>query len=259
MNRNTCRIMVPLAVLLLLAAALPLAAAQVGTASVDTIDAAKQRLAEGEDDILVVYIEQEGRTAILQTGPMLGEDEIAAIIQSHEPRMRQEGRETVLQAMATEIAVAMNLERSGERAITELAEAEIAEEPPAPPVAQASSTCGLLKDGICESACPLPDLDCQCGDSVCQDHETTDTCPADCRPAKNYLCTVAADNRCDPECPGFDIDCEVVASVDTIMRYYEKDDALYTKVMTVLAIVIVLLAGLSIWLMHDIYNIRLPP
>jgi len=222
----------------------------VGTVIVDTMPAAEQRLADSWDNIVVAYIRQDSRMTIIQ-GEILLEDD-AAVIQRYGQGMEQmtdAQREERLKEAAVEITAELSAAMKAE---------EEAIPHPTEPIAP-SPLCALLKDGVCERDCKGADLDCMCGDGLCQSYENRDTCPLDCKPGKNYLCAVARDNFCDPTCPGFDIDCKIISLIDTTMSLYAKDENFYTRTMTILSIVIMLLFGASMWLLHDIYNIRLRP
>ncbi len=125
------------------------------------------------------------------------------------------------------------------------------------PNGRPSELCSLLKDGVCEAACPEKDLDCLCGNDVCEQYENPDTCSLDCKPTKNYFCMAIRDNVCDPSCLGADIDCTMISLVDRTASYYQKNENFYTTTMIILTSIIAGLVGLSFWLLHSIYNIRM--
>lgn len=68
--------------------------------------------------------------------------------------------------------------------------------------------CALLKDGVCDKTCAGTDLDCLCGDKICQGFETAQTCPRDCK-ERNLWCGIQRDGYCDANCPSTDIDCPI--------------------------------------------------
>ncbi|GEM_PF-5808066 len=217
----------------------------IGTAVVGTMQEAEQRLASGWDNALLAYLTQENRLVMIQGELGVDEQETEALQETYAPRLQQarddQARMTILQEAAKGLTDRIH------GTFSPLSSTSARQ--PAP-------LCGLLKDGTCEAMCPQPDLDCQCGDNRCESYENRDTCPADCRPPRNYLCTIARDNFCDKGCPGFDIDCEVFSLVDTTMGYYQRDENLYARAMAGLSILMVLLLGVGMWLLHDIYNIR---
>lgn len=66
--------------------------------------------------------------------------------------------------------------------------------------------CSITKDGICDKNC-LGDLDCECGNGICDYHENFMTCPKDCKKSADYGCAIMSDGYCDKNCPLADIDC----------------------------------------------------
>lgn len=69
--------------------------------------------------------------------------------------------------------------------------------------------CLLLKDGKCDKNCQGTDLDCLCGNNICEQFETVDICPADCHPGKDFWCGIRSDGYCDEDCAVWDRDCPV--------------------------------------------------
>lgn len=65
--------------------------------------------------------------------------------------------------------------------------------------------CALLKDGKCERSCQ-GDLDCLCGNRICEHFENAQTCAADCK-QQSIWCGIQRDQRCDPQCVIRDMDC----------------------------------------------------
>ena len=224
---------------------IPAAIAQggIGSAVFDTREQAQQALSVDKYDILLAYITQEDRLAIMQTQAILGEDEITALIDRYEPGLKAApDREKLLSDAASDLTASMKLTLGEEVTVTE--------------AQRQASLCAILKDGVCDKACPGIDLDCLCGDGICESYENQDICPVDCTPTKNRICMLVRDNVCDTTCPGFDVDCELTALIDTTMGYYAKDENFYSYTMTILSIAMMLLFGISIWLLHDIHNIR---
>ncbi len=72
-------------------------------------------------------------------------------------------------------------------------------------VPSSDSTCALIKDGVCDKQCQGVDLDCLCGNDVCESLEVG-TCPADCG-KKEWLCSVVSNSVCEENCVVKDIDC----------------------------------------------------
>src|SRR3989344_549227 len=68
--------------------------------------------------------------------------------------------------------------------------------------------CSLLKDGKCDRNCKGTDLDCLCGNRVCESFESSDTCPQDCK-SQSIWCGIQPDGKCDQTCAIPDIDCPV--------------------------------------------------
>jgi hypothetical protein len=241
--------------LLAIALLLPAVAAQdIGTAVVDTLPQAQAELAG--HDILTVYLREGSKLLVLQQRPLLDEDAVDAVIREYEPGLQgmdDPGREERLRLAASELE--RDLELLGGIAEDDEAGEELARLPETVP-GQPSPLCGLLKDGVCDRACPALDLDCQCGDGACQGHESQATCPMDCRPPQNRLCPLVRDGTCDAACR-FDIDCAATGLVETAMAYYADDDRFYARAMTVLSAAMAVLFGLAMWLLHDIYGIRL--
>jgi len=56
-----------------------------------------------------------------------------------------------------------------------------------------------------------------CGDTVCQPHESTETCSQDCPLGADDFCDPTTDGRCDPDCSvEQDLDCQVAAPVNLL-------------------------------------------
>lgn len=66
--------------------------------------------------------------------------------------------------------------------------------------------CSIIKDGYCNESC-YGDLDCECGDGICEYHENYLTCQKDCKKGGDYSCAIMSDSSCDKNCPLTDIDC----------------------------------------------------
>jgi len=66
--------------------------------------------------------------------------------------------------------------------------------------------CSIIKDGYCNESC-YDDLDCDCGNGICEYHENYITCQKDCKKTSEYGCAILSDNYCDKNCPLTDIDC----------------------------------------------------
>lgn len=66
--------------------------------------------------------------------------------------------------------------------------------------------CSVIKDGVCNESC-YRDLDCDCGNNICEYHENYKTCPKDCKASSDYSCAILSDNFCDKNCALTDIDC----------------------------------------------------
>ncbi|MBI1970098.1 hypothetical protein HYS48_05365 [Candidatus Woesearchaeota archaeon] len=78
--------------------------------------------------------------------------------------------------------------------------------------------CALLKDGFCDLQCAEQDLDCLCGDGICQSYENSITCRKDCGEMQpTFLCGILTDGFCDPSCPFFDMDCKIQAE-DAVLQ-----------------------------------------
>jgi len=241
---------------------LPVVYAQegIGTAITDTLEQAEEMLEASEDVILLAYLTQDKRMAVLQSTEILDNEQVEALIAEHEPKIQRAtsdvGQQAALKKAIEDIPLSIHI-IDVEEEIEYEDITEIVEEPILPISKEPSALCAILKDGVCEPECQGLDLDCDCGNGVCEQYENMDVCPQDCKPPTNYLCTVARDNACNPECPGFDIDCEVISLIDTTMGFYEKDAEFYTRIMIILSVIIVLLFVAGIWLLHDIHNIKL--
>jgi len=222
----------------------------IGTAVVGTMQEAEQRLASGWDNALLAYLTQENRLIIIQGELGVNAQETAALQEAYGPRLQQAPDDRARMAILQEAATALTDRIHGTSPLQSSTGTRQTS------TRQPSPVCGLLKDGTCEAECPQPDLDCQCGNNRCESYENRDTCPVDCRPPTNYLCSIARDNFCDKGCPGFDIDCGIFSLVDTTIGYYQRDENLYARVMAGLSILMVLLLGVGMWLLHDIYKIR---
>lgn len=74
------------------------------------------------------------------------------------------------------------------------------------------AVCALLRDGKCEQDCQGTDLDCQCGDSICQAFESPEICAVDCRAQPTLWCAFQRDGKCGA-CAIRDIDCPVELGV----------------------------------------------
>ena len=66
--------------------------------------------------------------------------------------------------------------------------------------------CSITKDGVCDKNC-LGDLDCDCGNNICEYHENFIICQKDCKKSADYGCAIMSDSYCDKSCPLADIDC----------------------------------------------------
>jgi len=124
------------------------------------------------------------------------------------------------------------------------------------PESEAKIFCEILKDGVCDKQCPGYDLDCDCGDKICQEHEAYETCPSDCKQEKNYLCAVIRDNECDETCPG-DIDCANQKLLQKSIQYYEKSENAYSYIVTVFGIITFVLIGITLYIIKEIYKVKL--
>ena len=230
----------------------------VGVGVTDTLLQAQKQMNESKKQIFVGFIRLENRMVILQSKSILDQDVITALIRKYEPSLRQAAtdtqREKQLGLAAAEIQSDLELFSSIANIDISYKKETQKEGAQQKPVAQ--TVCALLKDGICDRACPSVDLDCQCGNNKCDSYENHDTCPVDCKPQRTYLCAIASDNICDPDCSGVDIDCKLTSLIDKTVTYYEKHENFYSRFMTILSVVIVILSGLSLWLLHDIYKIK---
>lgn len=69
--------------------------------------------------------------------------------------------------------------------------------------------CNIIKDGYCDPNCE-GDLDCLCGDGVCQQFETYVTCPQDCKGEEpSFFCDFRSDGVCQKTCLLLDPDCKI--------------------------------------------------
>lgn len=69
--------------------------------------------------------------------------------------------------------------------------------------------CSIIKDGYCDPQCE-GDLDCLCGDGICQQFENYITCPKDCKEEDPSLfCDFRKDGVCQKTCLLLDPDCRV--------------------------------------------------
>lgn len=106
-----------------------------------------------------------------------------------------------------------------------------------------NALCGTLKDGVCEKNCVGPDLDCLCGNGVCEYFEQ-ETCATDCR-QKEWLCAVITDGSCDKSgtCLVTDLDCRLAALRD---RMEKARVSIGIPTGTLIALLAVLVMALSI-------------
>ncbi len=107
--------------------------------------------------------------------------------------------------------------------------------------------CAAIKDGFCDELCPSIDIDCLCGDGICQSFEAEITCPQDCTFEKSPSCIMIKDNICNPDCALFDIDCKIIQYQNATLSYRKQDPRGHMIVSVALTAVLVVLLGIFGW------------
>jgi hypothetical protein len=114
--------------------------------------------------------------------------------------------------------------------------------------------CSILKDGFCDRNCP-GDLDCKCGNTVCEGHESAETCPQDCH-SNQLTCRVVRNNVCDPECE-FDVDCSVNTAIEKARQFKQEQPRRYALIALGLWIALATLVALCWYYVRKSYNISM--
>ena len=119
----------------------------------------------------------------------------------------------------------------------------------------ADNLCSPLKDGICSKTCTGVDLDCLCGDGICQYHETRETCPKDCGEQLRISCSVISDGICVGNCITKDIDCYFEELAERAFRYGETKK-ISAKVMTQIFLFMVIILSVTLLILLQIFHLR---
>lgn len=93
--------------------------------------------------------------------------------------------------------------------------------------------CSTVKDGYCDPKCESVDMDCLCGDAICQYHEVKATCSIDCGEVREQFCSVLRDGICDENCKR-DIDCGFGKLSTAIEQLQKKTELKYSTILGVL-------------------------
>ncbi len=182
------------------------------------------RQKEKECDVLMVYSDHDKKIRVAQPEQkILLDDEIKKAVLAFE-ELRQEKEETI---GALYVAV--------ETLAQSLAQAP-------------RGLCEEIKDGVCDSTCRGVDLDCLCGNGVCEyfEHET---CAADCQRTE-WLCAVVTNGVCSEACLVRDIDCRFAAARDRMREAQKQSGISPSALIPVLALLVMALCGLLVYVLH---------
>lgn len=119
----------------------------------------------------------------------------------------------------------------------------------------ADNLCSPLKDGVCDPTCIGVDLDCLCGDSICQYHETRETCSRDCGEQLRIACSVISDGACAGNCITKDIDCYFEELAERAFRYSEAKK-ISAKVMTQMFLSLVVILSIILLVLLQIFHLK---
>lgn len=111
------------------------------------------------------------------------------------------------------------------------------------------SVCSVIKDGYCNESC-YQDLDCDCGNNLCDYHENYLTCPNDCEKSMDYGCVMIADNYCDKNCPIEDVDCRIGSFTENVFDVAKRKRTMMIALQVVIGATLIMLIVVFIYLME---------
>ena len=171
-------------------------------------------LQEHQADLVVLYRYQENKIAIIQPrDAWLLDAEIKEIIDKHAAEKEQAVTKEEKNEYLSDI-------------IDEITNLLIAAK-------DTRSYCTTVKDGYCDPKCEGIDMDCLCGDAICQYHEVKATCSVDCGAAREAFCSVLRDGICDENCRR-DIDCGFGKLMAATEQFQQKTKLQYSTILGIL-------------------------
>lgn len=201
-------------------------------AETDDIMAEADRYAESTgSDLIIIFDEKNNKVMVAQPigrEPLIEESDIEAVLERRaEQKTLIRGKDDARTYLLDILDDFMSVIIAGEAGKASL------------------GACVIIKDGICNLTC-YGDLDCECGNNVCDFHENFRTCSKDCKRSDDYSCIMRSDGICDQNCIVRDVDCMFQSFND------QTYDLAKRKANTALAIKIasglILLAGLMVLL-----------
>ncbi|MBI1970797.1 hypothetical protein HYS47_03550 [Candidatus Woesearchaeota archaeon] len=171
-------------------------------------------LQEHQADLVVLYRYQENKIAVIQPiDAWLSDAEIKEIIDKHAAEKEQaitpEEKNSYIIAILDEITPLLIAAKD------------------------TRSYCAAVKDGYCDPKCEGIDMDCLCGDAICQYHEVKATCSADCGGARETFCSILRDGICDENCKR-DIDCGFGKLMAVTEQVQQKTKLQYSTILGIL-------------------------
>lgn len=201
---------------------------------------------KNEQDILLLYTIKNKSTVIVQPGEdILANEQLKSIGSSHEEERDAISDNRGINKYITNIISSLEEEITGEKA------EETAPSLSFPVGKKTKKSCSLIKDGFCDPDCP-DDPDCECGDGICQEHESSATCPEDCGEEMDITCGVIRDEVCDLECPVRDIDCKVSPAIDLILSSSDEDSPMFNIIVGILIASMIVCAVIALLLLRSI-------
>ncbi|MFC1731642.1 hypothetical protein ACFL6I_15100 [candidate division KSB1 bacterium] len=116
-------------------------------------------------------------------------------------------------------------------------------------------TCSVIKDGVCDENC-YGDLDCECGNEVCDYHENTNTCPKDCEKPSDLKCAIISDRICETNCPLTDIDCSLGSFSDSAFSAAKRKRTTIKALNIIIGTAMLMLVAILIFILEKNRGMR---